>query len=58
MIAHDGIDIVTVAVKIPAHKDLVLAALGAGNAVYSESPLGATLAETEEMPALINVGEV
>jgi predicted dehydrogenase len=51
MIADPDIDIVTVAVKVPAHLDLVMAALGAGKAVYSESPLGATLAETEEMAA-------
>ena len=49
MIRDDDIDIITVAVKVPAHKDLVLAALEAGKAVYSESPLGATLAEAEEM---------
>ena len=51
MIAEKNIDVVTVAVKVPAHKELVLAALAAGKAVYSESPLGATLAETEEMAA-------
>lgn len=51
MIRDDTIDIVTVAVKVPAHRDLVMAALQAGKAVYSESPLGATLAETEEMAA-------
>ncbi|MBR9763214.1 MAG: Gfo/Idh/MocA family oxidoreductase [Rhodobacteraceae bacterium] len=49
MIQDDSIDIVTVAVKVPAHRELVLAALAAGKAVYSESPLGASLAETEEM---------
>ncbi len=49
MIRDEGIDIVTVAVKVPAHRDLVMAALKAGKAVYSEAPLGATLAETEEM---------
>ncbi|MET3899529.1 putative dehydrogenase [Devosia sp. UYZn731] len=49
MIADETIDVITVAVKVPAHKDLVLAALAAGKAVYSESPLGATVAETEEM---------
>lgn len=51
LIADPDIDIVTVAVKVPAHRDLVLAALRAGKAVYSESPLGANLAETEEMAA-------
>ncbi|MEU8207464.1 Gfo/Idh/MocA family oxidoreductase [Streptosporangium sp. NPDC049046] len=49
---HDSsIDLVTVAVKVPAHRELVLAALAAKKAVYSESPLGATLAQTEEMAA-------
>lgn len=51
MIEDADIDLITVAVNVPAHKDLVLAALRAGKAVYSESPLGATLAETEEMAA-------
>ncbi|MGW8450238.1 Gfo/Idh/MocA family protein [Streptomyces niveus] len=49
LIRDPSIDLVTVAVKVPAHRDLVLAALAAKKAVYSESPLGATLAETEEM---------
>lgn len=49
MIRDKSIDVVTVAVKVPAHKDLVLAALDAGKSVYSESPLGSTLAEAEEM---------
>jgi predicted dehydrogenase len=51
MIRDETIDVITVAVKVPAHKDLVLAALAAGKAVYSESPLGATLNETAEMAA-------
>ena len=49
MIGDETIDVITVAVKVPAHRELVLAALAAGKAVYSESPLGATLAETQEM---------
>lgn len=49
---HDpSIDLVTVAVKVPAHRDLVLAALAAGKAVYSESPLGTSVAQAEEMAA-------
>lgn len=51
LINDDTIDIVTIAVKVPAHKELVLAALKAKKAVYCEAPLGATLAETEEMAA-------
>ncbi|MDQ0439577.1 putative dehydrogenase [Kaistia dalseonensis] len=49
MINDASIDVITVAVKVPAHRALVMAALSAGKAVYSEAPLGATLAETEEM---------
>jgi predicted dehydrogenase len=49
MIRDDLVDLVTIAVKVPAHRELVLAALHAGKAVYCEAPLGRTLAETEEM---------
>jgi predicted dehydrogenase len=49
MIRDDRIDVITIAVKVPAHRDLVLAALAAGKAVYCEAPLGRTVAETEEM---------
>jgi predicted dehydrogenase len=49
MIRDDRIDVVTIAVKVPAHRELVLAALDAGKAVYCEAPLGRTVAETEEM---------
>jgi predicted dehydrogenase len=51
LINDPSIDLVTVAVKVPAHFDLVMAALAAGKAVYSESPLGANLAQTEKMAA-------
>ena len=49
MIQDDQIDAVTIAVKVPAHRELVLAALEAGKAVYCEAPLGCTVAEAEEM---------
>jgi predicted dehydrogenase len=49
MIRDGRVDLVTIAVKVPAHRELVLAALRAGKAVYCEAPLGRTLAETEEM---------
>jgi len=49
MIRDDRIDVITVAVKVPAHRELVLAAMDAGKAVYCEAPLGRTVAETEEM---------
>lgn len=37
MIRDDDIDLVTVAVKVPDHRDLVMAALAAGKSVYCES---------------------
>jgi predicted dehydrogenase len=49
LILDPSIDLVTVAVKVPAHRELVLAALAAKKAVYCEAPLGATLAESMEM---------
>jgi predicted dehydrogenase len=49
MIRDDQIDVVTVAVKVPAHRDLVLAALDAGKAVYCEAPLGRSVSEADEM---------
>src|SRR5687768_8223732 len=51
LIRDDSIDLVTVAVKVPAHRELVLAALDAKKAVYCEAPLGSSLAETQEMAA-------
>ncbi len=49
MIRDERIDVVTITVKVPAHRDLVLAALDAGKAVYCEAPLGRSVAEAEEM---------
>ena len=49
LIQDPSVDIVTVAVKVPDHRELVLAALAAGKHVYCEWPLGRNLAETEEM---------
>jgi predicted dehydrogenase len=49
MIRDERIDLVTIAVKVPVHRELVLAALDAGKAVYCEAPLGCTFAEVEEM---------
>jgi predicted dehydrogenase len=53
MIRDDRIDVITIAVKVPAHRELVLAALDAGKAVYCEAPLGRTVAETEEMATAV-----
>jgi predicted dehydrogenase len=49
MIRDDRIDIITISVKVLEHRELVLAALEAGKAVYCEAPLGRTVAEAEEM---------
>jgi len=49
MIQDDLIDVITISVKVPEHRELVLAALNAGKAVYCEAPLGRTVAEAEEM---------
>lgn len=46
MIRSDTIDIVTIAVRVPAHRDLVRAALDAGKAIYCEAPLAVSLQET------------
>src|ERR1700747_904391 len=40
MIRDDRIDVITIAVKVPAHRELVLAALEASKAAYCEAPLG------------------
>jgi len=53
MIRDDPIDVVTISVKVPAHRELVLTALDAGKTVYCESPLGRTVAETEEMASAV-----
>jgi predicted dehydrogenase len=53
MIRDDLIDIITISVKVPAHRELVLAALDAGKTVYCEAPLGRTVPETEEMASAV-----
>ena len=51
LIRASGIDLVTVATRVPDHRELVLAALAAGKHVYCEWPLGRDVAEAEEMTA-------
>ncbi len=50
--AHPDIDIISTVVRIPNHYEVVMAALKGGKHVYCEWPLGANLAETQEMAAL------
>ena len=52
MVGHPDIDLVSVSVRVPLHHDMVMAALEAGKHVYCEWPLGANLAEAEEMASL------
>ncbi len=53
MIRDDLIDVITISIKVPAHRELVLAAVDAGKAVYCEAPLGRSVAETEEMASAV-----
>jgi predicted dehydrogenase len=52
MAADPDIDLLVVCVRVPGHRDLVMAGLQAGKAVLCEWPLGANLAEAEEMAGL------
>ena len=51
------LDVVVVAVKVPEHRAIVMAALEAGKHVYCEWPLGRDLAETQEMAAAVRPGQ-
>jgi predicted dehydrogenase len=51
LISAPGVDLVAVTVKVPYHRELVLAAIEAGKSVYCEWPLGNGLAEAVEMAA-------
>src|SRR5262250_3286718 len=52
MAAHPDVDLVVVCVRVPGHKELVMTGLQAGKAVLCEWPLGASLAEAQEMAGL------
>ena len=52
MFAERDIELVSVVVKVPSHREVVVAALKAGKNVYCEWPLGANLREAEEMTGL------
>jgi predicted dehydrogenase len=51
MVAHPDVDLVAVVVRVPLHHGLVMAALRGGKQVFCEWPLGADLAQAEEMSA-------
>ncbi len=52
MVVHPEVDLVTVAVRVPLHHQVVMAALKAGKHVYCEWPLGANLEEAQAMAGL------
>ncbi|MFJ5214111.1 Gfo/Idh/MocA family protein [Streptomyces sp. NPDC088354] len=52
LLAHPGIDLVVVAVKVSEHLELLSAAMEAGKHVYSEWPLGNGLAEAQHLTEL------
>src|SRR5262245_36852642 len=52
MTSDPDIDLVVVCVRVPGHRDLVMAGLQAGKPVLCEWPLGKNLAEAEEMAGL------
>jgi predicted dehydrogenase len=52
LVAQPDIDIVAVTVKVPHHRELVVAALAAGKAVYCEWPLGRDVGDARAMAAL------
>src|SRR5215216_5850374 len=52
MIAHPDIDLIAVVVRVPGHHQLVMSALEAGKSVFCEWPLGASVAEAEDMATL------
>lgn len=51
LIRDPDVDLVSVCVRVPNHRELVLGAIAAGKHVYCEWPLGRNIAETEEMAA-------
>jgi len=52
MLANPEIDVVTICVRASQHQEITRAALEAGKHVFTEWPLGGTLAIAEEMAAL------
>src|SRR5215468_4275725 len=52
MAAAPDVDLLVVCVRVPGHRDLVVAGLEAGKPVLCEWPLGKNLAEAEEMAGL------
>lgn len=58
LVTHPDVDLVVVAVKVTQHKDLVSKAIDGGKAVFSEWPLGMSLADATAMRDLAKAGGV
>ena len=54
MLKNPEVDVVSVVVKVPAHRDPTMDAIAAGKHVYTEWPLGRTTAEAIEMAKAAN----
>lgn len=52
LIARDDVELVVVSVKVPMHQELVSAAVAAGKSVFCEWPLGASLAQAQQLSEL------
>jgi predicted dehydrogenase len=52
LVTRRDVDVVAVTVKVPHHRELVDAALGAGKAVYCEWPLGLDVEDARAMASL------
>ena len=51
LLSDDSLDAVVIAAPVPAHAELALRAIQAGKHVFIEKPIGATLAEAEQVAA-------
>jgi len=58
LVEHPEVDVVSVAVRVPWHREIALAAIAAGKHVYCEWPLGTNRAEVAEMAAAARTGGV
>lgn len=56
LVRDPAVDIVSVTVKVPEHRGIVLAALEAGKHVFCEWPLGRDLDEAKELAAAVPPG--
>lgn len=58
LVNDQAVDVVAVTVKVPHHRELVMAALDAGKHVYCEWPLGNGLADAEAIAARAREADV